>query len=149
MRFIYLRMKRVLGVELFENDSMMYVYLGLNNDNPLFQSKRVRQAIAYAINKNQLLSLALKKMGKEASTPFAPSSWAYTDKVEKFTYNFAKALELLSAEGWVPGKDKILEKNGQKFEFTVLINQGNKEREKAGVIIQQQLKKIGMLSLVL
>ena len=46
--------------------------------------------------------------------------------------------------GWKIGKDSVRYKNGRKFEFVCLVNQGNKEREKAAVIIQQQLKKIGI-----
>jgi len=55
-----------------------------------------------------------------------------------------KAKELLAAAGWTPGADGILEKDGQKFSFELKTNQGNKVREDIAVVVQQQLKEVGI-----
>ena len=46
--------------------------------------------------------------------------------------------------GWTPGKDGILEKDGLPFEFTILVNQGNNERIKVAVILQQMFRAVGV-----
>jgi len=133
----------------FKYPSFSYTYLGYNLRNPLFRSKRVRQAIAHAINKNDIINGVLLGLGYPATGPFPPSSWAYNPNVRDYEYAPEKAKKLLKEEGWedVDG-DGILEKreNGKllKFKFVILTNQGNKSRELCAQIIQHNLKKIGI-----
>lgn len=140
----YKRMKLNRNVNVYEYDSLLYTYLGLNNDKPIFKEKQVRQAIAYAINKDQIISLVLKKLGTKAFCPMAPVSWSYSDDVSRFDYNPQKAQKILEGLGYKKGQDGYLYKNGKRFEFTCIVNQGNKDRERAAVIIGQQLKKVGI-----
>jgi len=128
----YARMKKVRGINVYEFDALTYVYLGLNLDNPKFSDKRVRQALAYATNKDQLVSLIFRGLASPAYAPSAPVSWAYNANVPKYAYDPEKAKKLLKAA------------KAEKLEFTILVNQGNKEREKAAVILQQQYNKIGV-----
>ncbi|MBN2057906.1 MAG: peptide-binding protein [Candidatus Saganbacteria bacterium] len=128
----YKRMKSMAGVNVFEYDNLVYTYLGFNLGNPKFKDKRVRQALAYATDKKQLVSLLFKGLASPAYAPSAPISWAYTNEVAKYHYDPAKAKALLKEAG------------AQDLEFTILTNQGNKEREKAAVILQQQFKKVGV-----
>jgi len=128
----YKRMKTVEGINVFEFDALTYTYLGLNMANPKFRDKRVRQALAYATNKKQLVNLIFKGLASPAYAPSAPISWAYSDKVPKYKYNPEKAKKLLEEAG------------ASDLEFTILVNQGNKEREKAAVVLQQQYKKVGL-----
>ncbi|MBU0672554.1 MAG: peptide-binding protein [Candidatus Margulisbacteria bacterium] len=128
----YKRMKSLAGINVFEFDNLVYTYLGFNLANPKFKDKRVRQALAYATNKDQLVNLIFKGLASPAYAPSAPISWAYSDKVAKYPYNPEKARKLLAEAG------------AEELEFTILTNQGNKEREKAAVILQQQFKKVGV-----
>jgi peptide/nickel transport system substrate-binding protein len=128
----YKRMKATEGINVFEYDSLLYTYLGLNMANPKFKDKRVRHALAYATNKKQLVSLIFKGLASPAYAPSSPVSWAYSDKVNKYPYNPKKAKKMLKEAG------------AENLEFTILVNQGNKEREKAAVVLQQQYKKVGV-----
>ncbi len=128
----YTRMKAVRGIKVFEYDALLYTYLGLNQANPKFLDKRVRQALAYATDKNQLVSLIFRGLASPAYAPSAPISWAYSDDVPKYKYDPEKAKKLLK------------EAKAEGLEFTILVNQGNKDREKAAVILQQQYKKVGV-----
>jgi len=128
----YRRMKAMEGVNVFEFDALVYTYLGLNLGSPKFKDKRVRQALAYATNKDQLVKLIFKGLASPAYAPSAPVSWAYSDDVPKYPYDPEKARELLKEAG------------ADDLEFEILVNQGNKEREKAAVILQQQYKKVGV-----
>ncbi len=125
----YTRAKAMRNINIFEYDTLVYTYFGFNLAKPIFQDKKVRQALAFATDKEQLVKLIFKGLATPAYCPMAPISWAYSNDVEKYPYNPERAKELLG---------------GKKLEFTVLVNQGNKEREKAAIILQQQWKKVGV-----
>jgi len=137
---------------LFQNNfnkyrylSFAYTYMGYNLKNPLFADKRVRQAISYAINKDEIISGVLLNLGKPANGPYKPGTWAYNDQVKIYKYDPQKARELLRATGWTTmNQDGILEKNGKPFTFEIVVNQGNETRQKCAEIIQRQLKEVGI-----
>ena len=122
-----------------------YTYLGYNLKNPLFTDKRVRQAISYAVNKDEIVSGVLLGLGKPATGPYKHGTWAFNDKVKIYNYDPTKARDLMKQAGWTDtNKDGILEKDGRPFEFEILTNQGNETRQKCAEIIQRQLKEIGI-----
>jgi peptide/nickel transport system substrate-binding protein len=125
--------------------SFAYTYLGYNLTHPFFTDKRVRQAMSYAINKDEIVSGVLLGLGKPATGPFKPGTWAYNGNVKIYSYDPAKARALLKEAGWVDQNgDGILEKNGKPFVFEILTNQGNETRQKCAEIIQRQLKEVGI-----
>jgi peptide/nickel transport system substrate-binding protein len=121
-----------------------FTYLGYNLRLPLFQDRRVRQAITCAINKQEILQGVLLGMGAVAHGPYKPGTWAYKDKVDEPVYDPARAVALLKEAGFVMGKDGILVKDGKPLSFTILTNQGNDQRLKSALIIQRRLKKVGI-----
>ena len=124
--------------------ALSYTYLGYNLRNPLFQDKAVRQAITHALDRETMVATILDNDGEVAHVPESPLSWAYSEDVPKFEYNVEKAKAMLEEAGWTPGADGTLEKDGQKFEFTLKTNQGNKIREDLAVVIQDQLAGLGI-----
>ena len=122
----------------------VYTYVGLNLNHPFFRDKKVRQALSYAIDRNAIVKGALLGMGEAAFGPYKPGTWAYDDALRPYPYDPQKAMDLLASAGWSRGRDGILVKNGIPFEFTVLVNQGNDERIKVAVILQQYFRKIGI-----
>ena len=122
-----------------------YVYMGYNLKNPLFTDKRVRQAISYAINKEEIISGVLLGLGKPATGPYKPGTWAYNGNVKIYKYNPQKARQLLNDAGWKDNKGTgVLEKDGKPFVFEIVTNQGNDTRQKCAEIIQRQLKDVGI-----
>jgi peptide/nickel transport system substrate-binding protein len=122
-----------------------YTYLGYNLLEPKFKDKRVRQALSYAIDKEEIIKVVLLGLGVPATGPYKPGLWFYNPEVRKYPYEPAKALALLREAGWEDlDGDGILDKERRPFEFTVITNEGNPVRQRAAVIIQQRLKKIGI-----
>ncbi|VAX17640.1 Oligopeptide ABC transporter, periplasmic oligopeptide-binding protein OppA (TC 3.A.1.5.1) [hydrothermal vent metagenome] len=122
-----------------------YTYLGYNLKRPIFQDKRVRQALTYAIDKNEIIEGVLMGLGQPSTGPFKPGTWAYKNDVKRYDYNPAKARELLAEVGWKDSDgDGILDKEGKPFEFEIITNHGNALRKKTGEIIQQRLGKVGI-----
>ena len=129
----------------FRYPSFSFVYLGFNLNLPLFKDSRFRQALAYALNKKEIIDGVLLGMGKAATGPFPPQSWAYDVNVRDYAYDPGKAKQLLKELGWSSaGKDDYLTKDGQTLGFTIMTNQGNKMRSLTAEIIQSQLKKVGI-----
>lgn len=129
----------------FRLESFGYTYLGYNLSHPFFKDKRIRQALNYAINKNEVIQGALQGLGRICTGPFVPESWAYNKEIIPAPYSPEKAKEILSECGWIDHNgDGILEKEGAAFEFTIITNQGNIERQRAAEIIQSQLGGIGI-----
>lgn len=122
-----------------------YVYLGFNLLDPKFKDKRVRQAIAYAIDKNEIIEGVLLGLGRPANGPYKPGHWANNEEVKPYPFDPARAKALLAQAGWKDtDKDGLLDKEGQPFEFAIITNQGNKAREMTALIIQQRLATVGI-----
>lgn len=129
----------------FSLPSFSYVYLGYNLKDYRFKDIRVRQALNYAVDKEELINTVLLGLGRIATGPFIPDSWAYNPEVKPATYDPEKAKVLLREAGWSDSDgDGWLDKDGKVFEFTIATNQGNEERIKAAQIIQRRLKDIGI-----
>ncbi|WP_294446820.1 peptide-binding protein [uncultured Mailhella sp.] len=121
-----------------------YTYLGLNQKSPFFKDKKGRQALSFAIDREGIIKGALLGMGEPAFGPYKPGTWVYNTALKAYDYDPERARRLLAEAGWTPGKDGILEKDGLPFEFTILVNQGNNERIKVAVILQQMFRAVGV-----
>jgi peptide/nickel transport system substrate-binding protein len=129
----------------FNFPSFGYTYLGYNLNDSRFRDLKVRQAINYAIDKDEIIRGVLLGLGRVATGPFIPESWAYNKNIEAMKYDPQKARTLLKEAGWkdIDG-DGILEKDSMEFSFTIITNQGNSERLMAAEIIQRRLKEVGI-----
>jgi peptide/nickel transport system substrate-binding protein len=130
----------------YQYPANVYTYLGFNLKDPRFTDRRVRQAIAHAINKRELIDGVLLGLGREATGPYKPGTWAHNPNVKTYPYDLEKARALLAAAGW---KEKnadgiLVNKNGQPFAFELMTNQGNDERKKVAEIVQASLKELGL-----
>lgn len=122
-----------------------YTYMGFNLKHPLFKDKRVRQAIAYAIDKREIVDVVLFGLGSPATGPYVPNTWYYNPDVKEYENNPVRAKELLKEAGWEDTDgDGIVDREGKPFEFTILTNMGNSLRNNTATIIQWRLAKIGI-----
>jgi peptide/nickel transport system substrate-binding protein len=122
-----------------------YTYFGLNLKDPRFADRRVRQAFAHAIDKQELIDGVMLGLGREATGPYKPGSWAYHGNVHRYAYDPARARALLAQAGWIDSNgDGVVDRDGKPFTFEILTNQGNDERRKVAEIIQASLRQIGV-----
>lgn len=129
----------------FRLPSFGYTYLGYNLKNPIFSDKKVRVALDYAINKEEIIKMIFLGLAKPITGPFIIDSWSYNNDIAPREFNVGKAKASLKKAGWLDSDaDGILDKNGLKFEFTITTNQGNEQRIKTAEIIQKRLKDIGI-----
>ncbi|ADD69730.1 extracellular solute-binding protein family 5 [Denitrovibrio acetiphilus DSM 12809] len=125
--------------------SFGYTYVAYNELKKPFDDKRVRQALTYATPKADIIKGILFDLGIPAHGPYKPGTIWYNDNVKKYDYNPEKALELLAEAGYTDSdSDGFLDKDGKRFEFELITNQGNSVRTKICETLQQSWEKIGI-----
>ena len=129
----------------FQYPSFGYTYMAYNLKSDKFKDKVVRQALNYAVDKNELIEGVLLSQGRVCTGQFVPESWAFNKDVKAYPYDPKKAISMLKEAGWEDRDgDGWLDKNGKCFEFTLITNQGNENRRMTAEIIQRRLKEIGI-----
>ncbi len=133
-------------IALYRVSGRTYYYIGYNEKNPLFKEKQVRRALTMAIDRNGLIEATLQGYGKPCTGPVPPIvSWAYNDSIPPIPFNVAGAKNLLANAGWKDHDgDGWLDKDGRDFKFVLRTNAGNQIKADLAVIVQDQLKKIGV-----
>lgn len=133
------------GVKVESGLGLSYTYVGWNEKNELFKDVKVRQALTQAIDRKTIVAQVMNGDGEVADVPESPLSFAYSDDVKKFEFDPEAAKATFKEAGWEDTDgDGILDKDGKKFSFTLKTNQGNKIREDIAVVVQQQLKEVGI-----
>jgi peptide/nickel transport system substrate-binding protein len=139
------RMKEVPFLKMYSQPTLSYTYIGYNLKNPLFQDKRVRQALTYATNREEIVQYVLYGLGTVATGPFPNHLWYCNPKVKPIPYDPQKARQLLAEAGWKDTDgDGILDKDGKPFLFRLITNSGNEIRKDVGVLVQRQLREVGI-----
>ncbi|MHB1686716.1 MAG: ABC transporter substrate-binding protein [Ignavibacteriaceae bacterium] len=114
--------------------------------NKIFGDEKVREALTYAINRQEILKDFLNDHGEVAAGPVSPIFKNALDTLLKPpAYDPDEAKKILAEDGWKDvNQDGILEKGNQKLSFTFYIPGGNPRREYAATVIKNDLKKIGV-----
>lgn len=140
------------GITISSKPGASYEYISFNFEPKNFKDgfipfagQKTRQAIAYALNRQGMVDNVLKGTGILMNAPFLPGSWTDPgDAAVNYTYDAEQAKKLLAEDGWTPGNDGILTKDGKRFSFELQYNSGNSRREQIAAIIQQNLKDVGI-----
>jgi peptide/nickel transport system substrate-binding protein len=115
-------------------------YLAFNLRDPTLRDVRVRQAIAYAIDRAPLLQYIWRGFAQPALSVLPPQSWAYDQDVTAYPHNPEKARQLLDAAGYV-ARDGA--RDGVRFHLTMKTSTEESTRLLAAVL-QQQLRDVGI-----
>jgi peptide/nickel transport system substrate-binding protein len=121
-----------------------YESVQLNLSRPLLRDRIVREAIAYSIDKPQLVSTLTHGMMKEATEDIPDWMWAFNPTVHSYQHDPAKARLLLRGDGWAPGPDGIMQKNGQSLNLLMVSNNSNATRREASLQLQAMLRQSGI-----
>jgi len=131
------------NVNVYRSHRTMSTILYLNNKSPFFKDKLVRQALARAIDRDQVISFAVQGEAVPAVGPILPGTWAFDQTVPIQKHDPAQAGALLDQAGWVTGADGLRAKDGQAFVFSLMTND-DPTRIKTAEEIARQLRKVGI-----
>jgi peptide/nickel transport system substrate-binding protein len=124
-----------------------YTYVGWNNQSPLLNSKRVRQALTLAIDRNRLVEELLSGWAVPINGPFFCQDSACDKQLPPWPYDPAAARELLDQEGWVEHKGvRQKEINGvcQPLQFNLTYFSRDLRTRLLAQAIAGQLAQIGV-----
>lgn len=125
------------SIEALENVSVVYG-TPVTNQSVFVQTKnlpdaRVRQALVYAIDRNQILEQLMKGHGEVVDGFLSSASPFYSDSIEPMEYNPEKAKELLAEAGW-DGSQKL----------TFYVNSGDSTFVNAAQVMVAQWAAVGI-----
>ena len=134
-------------IELYDYAQSGVSYLHLNTDSGVLADAKVREALAYAIDRDEVVK-ALDDMVTPAYGFISEAQACYSADEEaalakKLAYDPDKAKSLLEGAGWKANSDGVMEKNGTKLSFELLVPGDRTSIKNAAPVIQKQLKAVG------
>jgi peptide/nickel transport system substrate-binding protein len=133
---------------LYPYNALSYTFFGHNQRNPHLAKKEVRQAIGYAINRQEMLDSFYAGRGTLISGPFAPGSWAYNLDVKPLPYDPSRARQLLEQAGYRErGPDGYLRTPSGAplhFKLKIPIEKENETVKRVVLAFQNYLKQVGI-----
>jgi len=138
------RLKKDPAYQSFSGLSFGYTYIGYNMRREPFNDPRVRRALGMAIDVDKIIQYVLFSQGERITGPFVKQTDYYNRNVKPVPYDPQGALKLLEEVGWRRNRDGWLEKNGKRFQFTLITNSGNELRKAILTIAQDAWKQIGI-----
>jgi len=122
------------------------VYFVVNAGNQVLKDKKVREAVAYAIDKKSICDGLTHGNQNPAQNLFPEGN--FLSDVEMKTYrefNVEKAMVLLDQAGWVTNRETgFREKEGQKLSFKMTYNSGEEMNSMLSSVVKSQLSDIGI-----
>jgi ABC-type transport system substrate-binding protein len=138
------RLKQDPAYQSFSGLSFGYTYIGYNMRREPFNDPRIRRALGMAIDVDKIIQYVLFSQGERITGPFVKQTDYYNRNVKPVPYDPQGALKLLEEVGWKRNRDGWLEKNGRRFQFTLITNSGNELRKAILTIAQDAWKQIGI-----
>lgn len=144
------RLGNVRGIQLVEVAPRPSLnYLAYKTVRPLMQDERVRRALSYAIDRQELADTVWSGQAVAPTGLVLPNIPGYSEAAEDLWPfdNVERARELLDEAGWVPGPDGIRVKDGQRLEVVFLLPGGTIAQE-LSAFIQQMWRDVGVATTI-
>ncbi|MEJ8546090.1 ABC transporter substrate-binding protein [Brevibacillus borstelensis] len=123
-----------------------YGYIAINHKLPKFQDKRVRQALMYGLNREEVVYAYSQGYAEVIDVPQSKLSWGYPDesKLTKYTYDPEKAKQLLEEAGWKLEGDGYRYKDGKRFTIQFSASTPNEVNDALIPIAVENYKELGI-----
>jgi peptide/nickel transport system substrate-binding protein len=122
-----------------------------NVKSPYFNDKRVRWAMSYAMDYDEMINKICRGLYQQSQGTFHPTSWMFpTEGVEPLKQDLKKAEDLLDEAGWVDDDgDGVREKeiNGRMTPFEFQLSVANTETGiQIATLMKESLEQIGVIA---
>jgi peptide/nickel transport system substrate-binding protein len=131
-----LSLKKEPSLEVLSPPGTVLAYMGFNLHDPILKDRRVRQALAYALDRKPLIHYLWRDFARPANSVLPPESWAYSD-TGSYDYDPERARKLLDEAGYSVH-------DGVRFHLTMKTSTEESSRLMASVF-QQQLRDVGII----
>ena len=129
-----LTLERESKLEVVRAPGTVLQYMAFNMRDPILKDVRVRQALAYAIDRRPILQYLWRGFAQPASSVLPVQSWAYNGDVATYSYDPQRAREILDGAGY-----PVL--NGTRFHLVMKTSTDENTRLMVAVL-QQQLRQV-------
>lgn len=138
--------RSIPNIEIYETPTMMYEHLDLNTENPILQDRRVRRALAFATDSEEISTQVYHGVMQVAPLDEHPSSKYFNaGAATAMRHDPLSARRLLRDAGWVDHDgDGIREKDGRDLTLTITATAGNPDRENTELVLQRQYRDVGV-----
>ncbi|HEY7270815.1 MAG TPA: peptide ABC transporter substrate-binding protein, partial [Dehalococcoidia bacterium] len=116
----YLQARKDLRLSSLDSGEVTFIYFNLSL--PLFQDRRLRQALTYALDRDAIVDEALAGSSPRADSPLPRGSWAYSPSLDRYDSDATVAAALLDDAGWRAGAGGVRAKGGTTLSFTLSTN---------------------------
>ncbi len=141
----YPKVSNLNFVDIYVHEALSYSYIAFNLRQDRFADVNVRQAMKYGFDRETYVEIILEGFGIVANAPMPQASWAFSDEgINDYAYNPDLAAEMLAEAGWAAGSDGVLEKDGMRLEFELLVPDGTRTQEQMALLFQQNMEDIGV-----
>lgn len=123
-----------------------YEFIGINFRKNILNDLNIRKAIAYSISRERIISNIYLGHGTVVDFPVMPNSWLYDDSKIRLGFNQSLAGTLLDEVGYTFKENNDFRTNdeGQTIQLKLITNLNNPLREQTAILIQEDLKNIGI-----
>lgn len=126
-----------------------YSFIGFNLKNPKLSDKLVREAFAHCVNKAEINDVLGFGRSTLVESFVHPSQKHYNSDIKPYQYDLEAARKLLDQAGWKDSdgdgfRDKVINGEKTKLSLDFKIPAGNKGREQTGILLKEELKKVGI-----
>ncbi|MEO8274762.1 MAG: ABC transporter substrate-binding protein [Thermoanaerobaculia bacterium] len=126
-------------------DNRQYDYICWNTLRPPFDDPEIRRALTLAIDRQALVDALFKGYARVADSPVPSNLWAHDPSIQPWPYDPTEAARIFENKGFKDRDgDGIRERDGKPFAFELTTNSSNRLRTAALVMIQEQLRKVGV-----
>ncbi len=122
-----------------------YGMIQWNLTDPRFSDVRVRQALAYALNREAVVKQVYGPYGKVNSVPLPQGSWGWTNKdINDYKFDIKKAKDLLKEAGWTLDSNNKLVKDGKPFVIDFIATEGNSVTDVMLPVMKKDYLELGI-----
>jgi peptide/nickel transport system substrate-binding protein len=122
-----------------------YRTLEFNLVRPYLSDKRVRQALAYAVSRSDLLDFAEHGLAVPQYSFIQPTNERWVNSaVQKYDFDLARARQLLQDAGYRLQNQQLIGKDGQPVKLQVVYPTSSVPRAKIATYLQEQYRQLGI-----
>jgi peptide/nickel transport system substrate-binding protein len=132
-------LRQQADLDVTEQPGTNYSYVAFNFDDPVLARREVRQALAQATNREEIIRYLYRGQARLADGPLPPNSWAYDPDIAHFGFDPGKAEQELDLAGYprrTPG-------SGMRLKLTLKTSTDESTRL-LGAVLKEQWRKVGV-----
>src|SRR5580692_10779205 len=127
------------SLDVTQDPGTNYSYVAFNFDDPILARREVRQALAYATNREEIIRYLYRGQARLADGPLPSNSWAYEADIPRYGYDPELAEQLLDSAR-LPRKVE----NGSMRLKLALKTSTDESTRLLGAVLKEQWRKVGV-----